>query len=244
MSPYERQIDPLEAVDIHYVVGIPGQAAPIAEESLEVRYPPPSAQRFEPAVPSLAAGLDPRIGVGIGGAALALCLIPVANVVAALLAVAALVLGVRALRRTADLPADAVRLALATVGLAVVAGTGSAVSLVAHADADGPSPAQIARANGTATAQVLAHDLGAGLGAYRAGGLPVTLTNIANAPLAYNVTVEALDGAGRRVTADVAFVGTLAADESTVVTMFSNASGGTAAELAGATFRIVEASSF
>lgn len=133
-----------------------------------------------------------------------------------------------------------VRLALATAGLALVAGIG----LAAYGDADGTSDGQVARANGGATAQVLAQDLGVGLGTYAVGGLPVTLTNTTDGPLAYNVTVEAVDAAGARVTADVAFLGTLAAGQSAVVTMFANATGDSVAALAASTFRVVEASSY
>ncbi len=312
MSPYERQIEPLDAVDVNYVLGVPGQATPTAEETLEsVLYAPLIAQRLSsrPATatptldemladlgietradggstlarglgydPSLgyddtgsyyraerdtevaalledsgnhsalllppATGLDPRVGLGLGATALALCLVPVLNVLAALLAVGALVVGAVGLRRLSDLHDGGARLAVVTVALGVCAALGSVVSMAAYGDADGPSAGQLVRANGAATAQVLAEDLGVGFGAYAPTGLPVTLTNTGHEALAYNISVEALDADGRRVTADVAFVGTLAPGQSTMVTMFSGASGGLAAELAGAKFHTVEASAY
>ena len=316
MSPYERQIDPLEAVDVNYVLGIPGQAT--SDETMEPLLSSPlSAQRLStqgaaseilPTATELLAeagievgsgrsatlptprstglgydpslgydtgsyflraerdtevsallddsgdhsalllppqtGLDPRVGLGLAGTALALCLVPVLNVVAALLAVSALVIGGTALRRSENLGEDRLRLSVVTVALAVLAGLGSAISVAAYADADGPSAGQIARANGAATSQVLAEDLGVVMGTYAPGGLPVTLTNTASQPLAYDLSIEALDAAGRRITADVAFVGSLAAGQSTVVTLFPDVTGGSAAELTGAQFHIVEASAY
>lgn len=300
MSPYERQIDPAEAVDVNFVLGVPGQSGPTAEETLEpVLYAPLVAQRLAPpasaSVPSLdellsdlgierhrpglgydpdlgyesladrdtevqallgdsgghsavtlspSTGLDPRIGVGVGAAALALCLVPVLNILAALFAVGALVVGLVALQRSAGIHEEGARLSMITVALAVCAGLGAVGSMAAYGAADGSTATQIARGNGAATSEVLAQDLGVGLGTYAAGGLPVTLTNTAPRPLAYNITVEAVDAAGQRVTTDVAFVGTLAAGQSTVVTMFASAAGGTAAELAGSQFHVVEASAY
>ncbi len=307
MSPYERQIDPLEAVDVNYVLGVPGQAP--SDETMEPLLSSPlSAQRLGthdaasevlPTASELLAlagievgsgrstglgydptlgydtgsylraerdteisallndsgnhsalllppqtGLDPRLGVGLAGTALALCLVPVLNVLAALLAVSALVIGGNALRRSDSAGEDGLRLSVVTVVLAVLAGLGSAISVAAYADVDGPSAGQIARANGAATSQVLAQDLGVVMGTYIPGGLPVTLTNTAHRSLAYTVSIEALDAAGRRITADVVFVGTLAAGQSTVVTLFSGATGGSAAELVGSQFHIVEASAY
>jgi hypothetical protein len=312
MSPYERQIDPLEAVDVNYVLGVPGQAtsdetmepllsAPLSAQRLgthdaasetlptasellaaagiQVDGGPSSGLGYDPSLGydtgshaagryaaterdtelvalledsgnhstlllPPATGLDPRVGLGLGVTALALCLVPVLNVLAALLAVGALVVGAVALRRVADRRDAGARLAVVTVALAVCAALGSVVSMAAYGDSDGPSGGQLARANGTATSQVLAEDLGVGLGAYAPGGLPVTLTNTAHEALAYNVSVEALDAAGRRVTADLAFVGALAPGQSTVVTLFSGATGDLATELAGAQFHIVEASAY
>jgi hypothetical protein len=311
MSPYERQIRDdveLEAVDVTYVLGVPGQAAPSADETLEsLPSRPLSAQRLgtapdlteeraptatellaaagievgpglsvlelgydpslgydSPWVPPVepdtamtavlpdaparsglpARAADPKVGVGLGGTALALCLVPVLNVVAAVLAVAALTVGVLALRRTHASVEENLRLTVVTLALAGLAAVGSIASIAAYADSDGPSSERIARANGAATAQVLAHELGVGLGAYTTSGLPVTLTNIAHQPLAYNVTVEALDDAGRRLTADVAFVGMLAAGQSTAATLFANADPITQVELAGATFHVAEASAY
>lgn len=235
MSPYERQIDPLESVDVDYVLGVPGQATPSAQERLEVLYTPPSAQRIGTSADTAAtlrdllgeiddtaitevnvaleAGLESRLGAGLGNRLFGLE------------------------------PRIGLRVGGAALVLAALLSVAAAISL-AGGGSDGPSADQIARANGAATAQVLAQDLGVGLGAYAADGLPVTLTNTADAPLAYNVTVEALDAAGRRVTADAAFVGTLAPGQSTVVTLFATAEQSTATALAASTFRVVEASSY
>jgi hypothetical protein len=315
MSPYERQIEDaveLDAVDVTYVLGVPGQATPSADETLEaILNRPLSAQRlgthdngseYGPTASELlaaagievgpglstkslgydpilgyddtgsiyrraerdtevnallndtgnhtalslppAAGLDPKVGLGLGGTALALCLVPVLNILAALLAVGALVVGVAALRRTHAGSDENLRLTVVTLVLAGLAALGSVTSMVAHAGSDGPSGVQVARGNGAATAQVLAQDLGVGIGSYGTGGLPVTLTNTANHTLAYNLTVEALDGAGRRVSADVAFVATLAPGQSTVATLFANADPITEVELTGAQFHVVEASAY
>jgi hypothetical protein len=315
MSPYERQITDavdVDAVDVTYVLGVPGQATPSAEEALErILNRPLSAQRlgthdaageYSPTATELLAaagievgpglsvkslgydpglgyddtgsyyrsaerdtavqalledsgnhsalllpparGLDPKIGLGLGATALALCLVPVLNLLAALLAVGDLAVGVIAVRRTHAGSEENLRLTLVTLVLAGLAAVGSVASLAAYAGEDGASAGQLARANGTATAQVLAQDLGVGLGAYGPGGLPVTLTNTAHQPLAYNVTVEALDDAGRRVTADVAFVGTLAPGQSTAATLFASADPVTQVELAGAQFHVVEAGAY
>jgi hypothetical protein len=315
MSPYERQIEDaveLDAVDVTYVLGVPGQATPSADETLEpLLNHPLSAQRlgthdfgseYGPTASELlaaagievgpglstkslgydpglgydntgshyrraerdtevnallndsgnhsalalppATGLDPKVGLGLGGTALALCLVPVLNVLAALLAVAALVVGVGALRRTHASRDENLRLTVVTLVLAGLAALGSVGSMAAYADHDGASGGQLERGNGAATAQVLAQDLGVDLGLYGVGGLPVTLTNTAHQPLSYNVTVEALDAAGRRVSADVAFVATLAPGQSTVATLFANADPITDGELAGAQFHVVEASAY
>ncbi len=197
VSPYERQIDPLESVDLTLLMGVPGQAAPSPDETLErVLGAPPSAPR--------------------------LASVPVASAPVAAASRLKLSLGVGA----------AVVLA--------VAGLLAAVSLGGDGDAAG----RIAKANGAATAQVLAQDLGVGLGTYAAGGLPVTLTNTSDRTLSYNVTVEALDEAGRRVTLDAVFTTALTPNQSTVATLFSHHTGATAAALGASTFRVVEASSY
>ncbi|MBA3744137.1 hypothetical protein [Sporichthya sp.] len=283
MSPYERQIDPLEAVDVNYVLGIPGQAT--SDETMEPLLSSPlSAQRLGthdaasevlptasellalagievgtglstdlPTPRSTGLGYDPTLGYDTGSYLRAerdteiSALLNDSGNHSALLLPSQTGLDPRlgvGLAGTALAGEDGLRLSVVTVVLAVLAGLGSAISVAAYADGDGPSAGQIARANGAATSQVLAQDLGVVMGTYTRGGLPVRLTNTAHRSLAYNVSIEALDAAGRRITADVAFVGTLAAGQSTVVTLFSGATGGSAAELVGSQFHIVEASAY
>ncbi|GAA0635985.1 hypothetical protein GCM10009547_45240 [Sporichthya brevicatena] len=197
MSPYERQIDPLESVDLTLVMGVPGQATPSRDETLErLIGAPPSAQRLLAPAPAAPTPVGPsrlRLSLGVAGAA-----------------------------------------------VLAVAGLLAAVSLAG----DSGAPTRAAKANGAATAHVLARDLGVSLGTYAAGGLPVTLTNTSERTLAYNVTVEALDEAGRRVTLDAVFTTALTPGQATSVRLFANHTGATADALAASTFRVVEASAY
>lgn len=259
MSPYERQIDPLDAVDVNYVLGVPGQASP--EEPMEPLLSSPlSAQRLgshdaasevlPTATELLAAagievggpipgqrfdglGYDPSLGYDTGSYLRAQRDTEITASLGGADNHAALSSG-----------GGRLRLRAAAAGLAVLAVVGAAIALTANAGSDGDADGQVARANGAATTAVLAQDLDVVMGTYARGGLPVTLTNTADRPLAYNVSIEALDAAGHRVTADAVFVGSLAAGTSIAVTMFATAGGDSSAELVGAQFHIVEASSY
>lgn len=274
MSPYERQIEESESVavdtdlagvDITYVLGVPGQARSVDETMEPLLSMPLSAQRlngttstagsslvgssYGPTASELLAAAGIEVGPGIApGTRASLGYDPALGYddTGSLYRVMDRdtevnpVVSAQSLLSTSTWLTSKVRIGLA-VAAVVVLGT---VAAVVASDADGPSTGQLERANGAATQQVLARDLGASLGTYAAGGLPVTLANTAHSPLAYNVTVEALDAAGRRIAADVAFVGTLAPGQSTVATLFANVDAATATELAGAQFHVVEASAY
>lgn len=140
-----------------------------------------------------------------------------------------------------------VGLTLAVLAVVSSALVGSAVAITAYATGqDAPVVDRSSRAVGLATGEVLAEDLRVGFGFPFPGavGLPLTLTNTADVPLSYNVTVEAVTGLGQRIAADVAFVSSVAPGQASTVTVFDSLGADTRTELDNATFRVIEASSY
>ncbi|MFE5341077.1 FxLYD domain-containing protein [Isoptericola sp. NPDC056578] len=198
-------------------------------------------------------------GFVVAVVALVLCFVPIINTFAFFLALVGLVFGIIGLVRTRK-GAARKGLAVAAIIVSVVAGAGVLISQAVYgAMADSVSEsfddvsADLDKMSGDATEQVLADEVSVEIGDFSAdedeyglvtSALPVTLTNTSDETQSFDVTVEAVDESGNRISNDVAYVSELRAGQSDEVDLFQFVEEGDLDEMKGATFEVVEASAY
>lgn len=132
----------LDRLDDDVVLGVPAQYVPLEHEYRPLRAPAVTDQLTGwdtgPLELETERGTLAPVALGLAGVAAALCLLPVLNALAALLAVAALAVGLVAVRQAGSNDRHQLSLAATAVALAVVAGLGAAGSMVSYADSDAP----------------------------------------------------------------------------------------------------------
>lgn len=214
----------------------PGYAQPIYAG-------PDGPGRQGPAITSLVLGIVAAV----------FCLIPIVGMISLLLAPIGFVFGAIAWRGASTGRRAGKGKAIAGVVLAVVSFLGAIASTVALATAVDEASQDLDRAFGNATEQVLAQDLGVAFGSYSAedagfgvldGSLSATLTNTSDKAQSFDVKVEALTPAGKRIATDTAYVSDLGAGQSDEVELFEFVSAKDAAQLEDATFRVIAASAY
>lgn len=186
-----------------------------------------------------------------------LCLIPVVNFFAIVLCVVGFALAIVGLVK-AGKGAPRKGLAIAGIVLAVLGSVGGAVSAIVYgvmADAAVQSLDEASddldKMTGDATEQVLADEVSVEIGDFAVDedeyglvttALPVTLTNTSEETQSFDVTIEAVDESGNRITNDVAYVSELRAGQSDEVDLFQFVEENDLDAMKDATFEVVEAS--
>lgn len=197
--------------------------------------------------------------------ALALCLIPVVNALALFLAILGLVFGIIGLIK-ANEGRPGKGMAIAAIVMSILAGVGFAISTAIAAatfSAINEGVTEIDKGmddldqdvdemTGDATSKILKKDLAVEIGTFEAtsdGGfvtsaLPVTLTNKANKVASYDVTIEATDSDGNRITDDWVTVTKLGPGQSETSEIFTLIDEKDVESLKSAKFKVVEASKY
>lgn len=194
-------------------------------------------------------------GFIIAAVAFLLCLIPVINYFALILAIVGLILGIIGLVG-ANRGRKHRGLAVAAIVVSVLAGIGALASQALYgatlnelsSGLDEVSDS-VDRAAGGSTDEILAEDLTVEMGPFEGTAdefgmvtsrLPVTLTNIADEAYSYSVHIEAVDSSGARVGEDWAYSSELGAGQSESFDLFAFVTQEDLGKLQGATFQIVE----
>ncbi len=196
-----------------------------------------------------------------GGIALACAVVPPLRWATIAFGTAALLMGITGLgssrRRTGkgDSAWIGIILAiLAGIGLVASQAAFSAVSSVGGADPKpviAPLPPAVAQSQTTAT--VLASKARVEIGAVvqeldpsgiTRTSLTVVVTNISKGTLSFDLEFAALDGKGKTVTTDTAFIPTLGAGKSAGVRVFNILNDALAAKILAAKFEVVKASTY
>jgi len=189
----------------------------------------------------------------LGIIAAVLCLVPIINNLAAVLAVIGFVFGVVAWRGARKATRDGKGMAIAGVVLAIVSMVGVIGSQYAYGRAVDSVSKDLNRSFGGATQDVLAHDLNVSFGTYRTtdsgfglreGVLMATLTNKSNKRQSFDVKVEAVTASGARIDTDTGYVSDLNPGQSDEVSLFQFESDTDMSQLPTATFNVIEASAY
>ncbi len=251
------------AADVQYPSGVPQQPAPVGHQQPAVtagyqqQWAPGG---YAPQPQAHGRGNAMAItGFVIAVVALVLCFIPIINNFAFFLAVVGLVFGIIGLVRTRK-GAPRKGLAIAAIVLSVLAGAGVLISQAIYgAMADSVSDslddvsADLDKAAGDATDQVLADDLTVEIGEFKATAdefeivtteLPVTFTNKGSDTASFDITVEAISADGKRIGTDVGMVTDLRAGQSEEVKVFQFVEEDDLEAMETATFEVVEASTY
>ncbi|MFI8522843.1 FxLYD domain-containing protein [Promicromonospora sukumoe] len=196
--------------------------------------------------------------------ALFLCLIPIINNFAAGLAVLALIFGIVGLIRTRRGRSHYRGLAIAAIIVSVVATGGvigsqafyvSTIDAVSEGvdEAGAEFDSDMDKMDGSATEEILKNNLTVKIGSFEAttddlgmveSTLPVKITNKADKPYSYDVSVEAVDKSGDRIEEDLATTNTLKPGQSQSFDLFLAPAEKNVDKLESAKFQVFEVSQY
>lgn len=200
-------------------------------------------------------------GFTLASVALLLCLIPIVNNFAAVLAILGFVFGIIGIVRARSRRRPYRGLAIAAVVVAVTAFVGVIASQAFYSSAiDEVSEAldevgsDLDKMAGESTEEILENDLAVDIGSFKGetdevgfaeGSLRVKLTNKADETYSYEVYIEAVDSSGDRVGEDWAYSSDLRSGQSESFDLFAFATGDEELQqLKSAEFRIIEVSQY
>ena len=193
------------------------------------------------------------VGLILGIIALVLSAMPIINNFAFILGVVGLIFGIVGVVGTRDKKKSGKGMAVASVIIAALACVIVLASQAVYSAALDEAGAQLDKATGDATEEILGSEVDVTLGdlTMKKGSygmvessMPITVTNLPDDSHSYQIQVEAVNASGDRITQDYAYMNDLAAGQSQTVKAFTYVSSDEYDAMKKATVKLVSVSQY
>lgn len=193
------------------------------------------------------------VGLILGIIALVLLAMPIINNFAFILGVVGLIFGIVGVVGTRDKKKSGKGMAVASVIIAALACVIVLASQAVYSAALDEAGAQLDKATGDATEEILGSEVDVTLGdlTMKKGSygmvessMPITVKNLTDESHSYQIQVEAVNASGDRITQDYAYMNDLAAGQSQTVKAFTHVSSDEYDAMKKATVKLVSVSQY
>lgn len=193
------------------------------------------------------------VGLILGIIALMLSAMPIINNFAFILGVVGLIFGIVGVVGTRDKKKSGKGMAVASVIIAALACVIVLASQAVYSAALDEAGAQLDKATGDATEEILGSEVDVTLGdlTMKKGSygmvessMPITVKNLTDESHSYQIQVEAVNASGDRITQDYAYMNDLAAGQSQTVKAFTHVSSDEYDAMKKATVKLVSVSQY
>ena len=193
------------------------------------------------------------VGLILGIIALVLSAMPIVNNFAFILGVVGLIFGIVGVVGTRDKKKSGKGMAVASVIIAALACVIVLASQAVYSAALDEAGAQLDKATGDATEEILGSEVDVTLGdlTMKKGSygmvessMPITVKNLTDESHSYQIQVEAVNASGDRITQDYAYMNDLAAGQSQTVKAFTHVSSDEYDAMKKATVKLVSVSQY
>ena len=193
------------------------------------------------------------VGLILGIIALVLSAMPIINNFAFILGVVGLIFGIVGVVGTRDKKKSGKGMAVASVIIAALACVIVLASQAVYSAARDEAGAQLDKATGDATEEILGSEVDVTLGdlTMKKGSygmvessMPITVKNLTDESHSYQIQVEAVNASGDRITQDYAYMNDLAAGQSQTVKAFTHVSSDEYDAMKKATVKLVSVSQY
>lgn len=193
------------------------------------------------------------VGLILGIIALVLSAMPIINNFAFILGVVGLIFGIVGVVGTRDKKKSGKGMAVASVIIAALACVIVLASQAVYSAALDEAGAQLDKATGDATEEILGSEVDVTLGdlTMKKGSygmvessMPITVKNLTDESHSYQIQVEAVNASGDRITQDYAYMNDLAAGQSQTVNAFTHVSSDEYDAMKKATVKLVSVSQY
>lgn len=193
------------------------------------------------------------VGLILGIIALVLSAMPIINNFAFILGVVGLIFGIVGVVGTRDKKKSGKGMAVASVIIAALACVIVLASQAVYSAALDEAGAQLDKATGDATEEILGSEVDVTLGdlTMKKGSygmvessMPITVKNLTDESHSYQIQVEAVNASGDRITQDYAYMNDLAAGQSQTVKSFTHVSSDEYDAMKKATVKLVSVSQY
>ena len=193
------------------------------------------------------------VGLILGIIALVLSAMPIINNFAFILGVVGLIFGIVGVVGTRDKKKSGKGMAVASVIIAALACVIVLASQAVYSAALDEAGAQLDKATGDATEEILGSEVDVTLGdlTMKKGSygmvessMPITVKNLTDESHSYQIQVEAVNASGDRITQDYAYMNDLAAGQSQTVKAFTRVSSDEYDAMKKATVKLVSVSQY
>ena len=193
------------------------------------------------------------VGLILGIIALVLSAMPITNNFAFILGVVGLIFGIVGVVGTRDKKKSGKGMAVASVIIAALACVIVLASQAVYSTALDEAGAQLDKATGDATEEILGSEVDVTLGdlTMKKGSygmvessMPITVKNLTDESHSYQIQVEAVNASGDRITQDYAYMNDLAAGQSQTVKAFTYVSSDEYDAMKKATVKLVSVSQY
>ena len=193
------------------------------------------------------------VGLILGIIALVLSAMPIINNFAFILGVVGLIFGIVGVVGTRDKKKSGKGMAVASVIIAALACVIVLASQAVYSAALDEAGAQLDKATGDATEEILGSEVDVTLGdlTMKKGSygmvessMPITVKNLTDESHSYQIQVEAVNASGDRITQDYAYMNDLAAGQSQTVKAFTHVSSDEYDAMKKATVKLVSVSQY
>lgn len=193
------------------------------------------------------------VGLILGIIALVLSAMPIINNFAFILGVVGLIFGIVGVVGTRDKKKSGKGMAVASVIIAALACVIVLASQAVYSVALDEAGAQLDKATGDATEEILGSEVDVTLGdlTMKKGSygmvessMPITVKNLTDESHSYQIQVEAVNASGDRITQDYAYMNDLAAGQSQTVKAFTHVSSDEYDAMKKATVKLVSVSQY
>lgn len=193
------------------------------------------------------------VGLILGIIALVLSVMPIINNFAFILGVVGLIFGIVGVVGTRDKKKSGKGMAVASVIIAALACVIVLASQAVYSAALDEAGAQLDKATGDATEEILGSEVDVTLGdlTMKKGSygmvessMPITVKNLTDESHSYQIQVEAVNASGDRITQDYAYMNDLAAGQSQTVKAFTYVSSDEYDAMKKATVKLVSVSQY
>lgn len=233
-------------------------ACPDESDEKEVHMSNTPANPNQAPAPAASATKAPKsiaaiVGLILGIIALVLSAMPIINNFAFILGVVGLIFGIVGVVGTRDKKKSGKGMAVASVIIAALACVIVLASQAVYSAALDEAGAQLDKATGDATEEILGSEVDVTLGdlTMKKGSygmvessMPITVKNLTDESHSYQIQVEAVNASGDRITQDYAYMNDLAAGQSQTVKAFTHVSSDEYDAMKKATVKLVSVSQY
>lgn len=234
------------------------EARPDESDEKEVHMSNTPANPNQAPAPAASATKAPKsiaaiVGLILGIIALVLSAMPIINNFAFILGVVGLIFGIVGVVGTRDKKKSGKGMAVASVIIAALACVIVLASQAVYSAALDEAGAQLDKATGDATEEILGSEVDVTLGdlTMKKGSygmvessMPITVKNLTDESHSYQIQVEAVNASGDRITQDYAYMNDLAAGQSQTVKAFTHVSSDEYDAMKKATVKLVSVSQY